>query len=182
MNDKTDSIKVIEAQFSDDYSANNDYLISQDTAPFMAFWDLDTQLAPLFASYPKYVQEALYKDGKCKWGLWDAFYIPRKIFVICKDRGANHKFYHLKQFFPEYEYQGLDIANRMAQELESALHDMGIWPRKLSSPVAIYEDYYMEHLDLPTFADVPEQSRKILSYAGQCDNEWCENFKVGYFK
>jgi hypothetical protein len=66
--------------------------------------------------------------------------------------------------------------------LEHALHIMGIWPKKLSSPAAIFQDYYGKHLDLPTYKDFMPEHSGLLEYAAECaGNEWNEIFKIGKF-
>lgn len=179
VNDKIGTFKVIELVTTGDAFTDLAYLIEQDNA---FFWDLDQSLSLLFAELPEEVCKALYLHGKALWRGWDLFYIPEKIFCVSYDYGKNFKYYNLAQFFPDIENPGIDIAQRCADELEHALHLMGIWPNKMSSPATIFEEYYGKHLDLPTFKHFMPEYCGLLEYAADCaGNEMAEIYKIGHW-
>ena len=180
VNDKVGSFKVIELIITGDAHVDLSNLIEQGEA---FFWDLDQSIAALFAELPLDINKAIYLHGKAIWQGWDIFYITNKIFCVSYQYGANFKYYNLSQYFPDIENPGIDIAQRCADELEHALHIMGIWPKKMSSPAAIFEDYYGKHLDLPTFKHFGMEYSGLFEIAAACaGNEWNELFKLGYFE
>jgi hypothetical protein len=179
INDKIGTFKVIELVTTGDAFTDLAYLIEQDNA---FFWDLDQSLSLLFAELPEEVCKALYLHGKALWRGWDLFYIPEKIFCVSYDYGKNFKYYNLAQFFPDIENPGIDIAQRCADELEHALHLMGIWPNKMSSHATIFEEYYGKHLDLPTYKHFMPEYSGLLEYAADCaGNEMTEIYKMGHW-
>jgi hypothetical protein len=183
VNDKVGGIKIIQPIVTGDadYDLNN--LTIQYGNGMSAFWDLNASVTPIINQLPKYALKSLKDKGKCIWRDWDLFYIPSKIFSVCYKGGKNFLFYNLSQYFPEVANPGDDIAERCAEELEHALHIMGIWPNKLSSPAAIFQDYYGKHLSLPTYKDFMPDYTRMLEYASECaGNEWNEVFKIGHFK
>ena len=162
-----------------------DDLLAHNPDRLWCFWDLDQTAAPLLSTLPLSAQKDLYKNGKVVWNKYDIFYEPTKILCICYDGGENVKFYNLCQYFPDYELSmpaDIDIAERCVQELSNALQSMGIWTKTLTSPAAIYENYYMGTLDIPTVNDISKFDRSLLEFAINCaDKEWTETFKIGHF-
>jgi hypothetical protein len=180
VNDKVNSIKVIEAKVTGDADADLNALTIQSDREFAALWNL-RDVENIIKELPKYAQETLKSKGQVDWRDWDIFYIPNKILCIAYQHGKNYKFYDLAQYFPDYEYQGVEFAEKCATELEHALHLMGIWPRKLTSPAAIFEDTIGKHLDLPTFRHF-EDYMGLMEYAAECaGNEWNELFTIGHW-
>lgn len=183
VNDKLGSIRVIEASITGNADADlTELTIRADRSggDLIALWHL-SDVDKIIAELPAYAQQTLKSKGQVDWRDWDIFYIPDKILCIAYQHGKNYKFYDLAQYFPDYEYQGADLAERAADELEHALHVMGIWAKKLTSPAAIFEDYYGKHLDIPTFRDFGERYMELMEYAAECaGNEWNELFQIGY--
>lgn len=158
----------------------------------------DDDILPLLAELPENVLAILYKEGAVKWfvnnQLWDIFYAPSKILCIEYNHGGNSKIYFLQQYFPDYSNPGIDGAQRCADELEHALHQMQIFnPKKLSSPAAIFESFYAQHLDLPDWIETKGRTRgklkdcyldyePMFEYAAKCAGiEWDELHRIGSF-
>ena len=59
---------------------------------------------------------------------------------------------------------------------------MGFTSRKLSSPVAIYEDQVLNHIELSTIAS-SRITKQAAEYAWRCSGKlWIECYKIGYWK
>jgi hypothetical protein len=195
VNDKVGSFRVVQSAITGNADTDLNNLTAQYPDDGMAmFWDLNASIEPILNELPKYALTALKEKGKCIWREWDLFYIPGKILSVCYNGGRNYLYYNLSQYFPmdddvtkddydKWMFDYADMPQRLADELEHALHIMGIWPKKLSSPAAIFEDFYGKHLNLPTFKDFMPKHEKLLEYAAECaGNEWQEVFKIGQFK
>lgn len=194
VNDKVGSIKVVKAVATGNANTDLNNLTTQYPSDgIAAFWDLNASIEPILNELPKYALTALRDKGKCIWREWDLFFMPGKVFCVCYNGGRNYLYYNLSQYFPmdddvtkdDYDkwlFDYVEMPQRLADELEHALHIMGIWPKKLSSPAAIFEDYYGKHLFLPNYKDfMPEYSR-LLEYAAECaGNEWNEVCQLGHW-
>jgi hypothetical protein len=185
------NIKVLEANFTDNLVDNLEWLLSQaKTSKFVVMWDLDVELAPLFKVMPKYVKDKLVRKVPFDYEGYHFFYAPELLFLVSKNNADGYgdvcKLYNLSQFYQGYENPGAEVAERIAEELEHAFHVIGIWPEKLTSPVAVFEQHYMKHMDFPKLLDIPEEIMKdadsagAFAYAG-AKRVWIENYQVGYW-
>jgi len=145
-------------------------------------WDLDAAIAPLLRLLGEERCEKLLKTNKCFYRPYSIFYIPGKIFsikaVFSKEK-AN--FYDLEQYFPERETpRDAKAIAFLGEELMLSLATMKLYPTKLTSPVAIWEQCVMNHLNLPTAFDMPEEAAE---YAWYCSGKlWTEAYQIGYWK
>lgn len=146
------------------------------------FWDLDSSVAPILKLLGEKRCRKLYETNKCYYAPFSLFYILGKVFSI---RHVSHKdtanFYDLKQFFPDSEaIENPDHIASAGEMLLSALREMGLRPTKLTSPVAIYEECVLNHLNLPTAWDMPVEAAE---FAYNCGGKlWIEAYQIGYFE
>lgn len=143
------------------------------------FWDMDDALAPVFQ---KLGVPACRELASPSHTYKDLFYIPSKIFRIGDGKSMSF-FYDLSQYFidqPEPD-TAEEIAGYGIEVLE-AYRSMGHNPRKLTSPVAIYEEEVLKHAKIPTAANVPEEYSGIIDYALECTGRlWIQAYQIGHW-
>ncbi len=122
---------------------------------FYLLRDLDRELAPLIGLLPLYVREGLKSRKPVDWQDYTLFYVPATLFSVTHN-GIRKTLYHLQQYFPDKDLSDLEIAQLAANELEAALHQMKVWPSKLTSPIGICEDRLMRGWNIPNVGDLPE--------------------------
>jgi len=112
----------------------------------------------------------------------DLFYIPSKIFRIGSGKRMSF-FYHLAQYFvdfPEPE-TAPEIAGYGIDVLE-AYRAMGFNPKKFSSPVAIYKEEVLSHMNIPTIANIPGEHEELIDYALECTGRlWIQAYQIGHW-
>ena len=155
-------------------------------------WELDTTVAPILKLLGRARCVKLHEVHKCS--LWPEdpttriFYVPSKVFSvegIINYEGKNYKnksfLYDLAQYFPELdEPENLPMVQSLGEKLLYELKKMGLEPKKLTSPVAIYEECVMRDLDLPVLSDMPKE---VAEFAYRCSGRlWIEAHQLGYWK
>lgn len=71
------------------------------------------------------------------------------------------------------------IALEVANEVYRALTKLGLHPKSLTSPIAVFEKEVLSKMDLPTIEDMPEEAAE---YAYNCTRgPWVEAFQKGHF-
>lgn len=168
---------------SNDISSIFQYLLSNNNTIYVA-WDLDETVSHLLRKLPKSNLIELQKTAKTTYKDHRLFYIMGKLFSITTLYSYTPvNIYHLEQYFPEYEppkslQETLDMANQILE----ALKIMKLQSSKLSSPVAIYEDAMLNHLQLPTIKN-SNITKQAAEYAYNCSGKlWIEAFKIGHFE
>lgn len=148
------------------------------------FWDLDTSLAPILRRLGISACRQIAGDTHTYKNL---FYIPSKLFRIDKD-GHLSFFYHLSQYYPDDpEPDDPDIVCGLAQNVIDAFKAMGLNPKKLTSPVAIYESEVLSHMHIPTIMNIPGEHEEIVEYAEQCIgfpdhlHFWIQAYQIGHW-
>jgi len=178
---------TVEIECSDNSSAQNDDIISLfmyliESSELSVCWDLDSEIAPLLKLLGEERCKKLAGTNKCFWRPFTIFYIPGKLFSVSPVYSKEQfNLYQLKQYFPEEEEPRTvaGIKEKGLQVLE-ALAEMGMYPEKLTSPVAVYEQSVMRHLNLPSANDIPKEAGY---YAWQCSGKlWIEAFQLGYWQ
>lgn len=160
----------------DDMLIDLNKLHSQANYKLNILWNLDADIAPLLQQLGAEACMRLHENKICDFNGFRLYYQPTYVF------GINYaKFYGIDRFFPdEAEPETLEKLYNKGLELIAALRVMGIVPLKLSSPIAIWEEAVMKHLDLPTALDMPEEAAEL---AWQCSGKiWTEAYQVGYFE
>ena len=145
-------------------------------------WDLDATIAPLLKLLGKERCEKLAKTNKCFYRPFSIFYIPGKVFSIKPVfRHEKTNFYDLEQYFPDHNKpDNVFMIAEFGEQLLEALAKMKLYPTKLTSPVAIWEQCVMNHLNLPTGFDAPEEA---MEYAWYCSGKlWTEAYQIGYWE
>jgi len=65
-------------------------------------------------------------------------------------------------------------------EVIDALAEMGMFPTKLSSPIAIWEQCVLNHLDIPKYQSL---SKNVCNRSWYCSGKtWIEAYKLGYWE
>jgi len=153
-------------------------LFAKDPTEFKTFFNLDNAIIPLLQKIESYNLEKLWQTNRCFVRPYSIIYNPHKSFYIVK--GAQKAmFYHIEQYFPD------TLEPKTAKEIEilgtqilDELKTIDIYPRRLSSPVAIFDDIFND-LDLPNWEDIPLEVDKM---AEECTRKplTCA-YKLGYF-
>lgn len=161
-----------------------DFLLgSFDGAHMKVCWNLDGFVAPLLRLLGKDAcRELVDSDHKVFVRPYSLFYIPGKVFSVRRGR-YQATLYGIDQYFPDYEEPSEALTlGALADYLMAQLRRMGLQPQKLTSPVAIYEDSLLKHMDVPTIAEMPENALECAKYAYNCCGRlWISNFKVGHW-
>jgi len=139
-------------------------------------WDLDTEIIPILKWLGEAKCRELYEKNLCEINGHRIYY--RATYVFSVDYAH---FYGINRYFPgEDKPESLEGLHKKGCELLEALRVMGLEPTKLSSPIAIWEEYVMKHLDLPTALDMPEEAAEMAWY---CSGKiWTEAYQIGYWK
>ncbi len=146
-------------------------------------WSLDDTLAPILKLLGRKVCEKLYETKKCYLAPYKLFYIPGKLFALRDVRVSYGKIelFDLEQYFPAEPYQNNagQIWN-YGMLLYKALNKMGFYPERLVSPVKVFEEWVLDHCDLPTGWDMPKEAAE---FAWMCSGKlWIECHRIGYWK
>jgi hypothetical protein len=161
-----------------------DFLLEPfDEAHMKVCWNLDGFVAPLLRLLGKDAcRELSEPEHKVFVRPYSLFYIPGKVFSIRRGR-YQATLYGIDQYFPDTEEPGeASTLGGLGDYLVAQLERMGLQPRKLTSPVAIYEDSLLSHMDVPTIAEMPENALECARYAYNCCGRlWISNFKVGHW-
>jgi hypothetical protein len=115
-------------------------------------------------------------------------YIPKKWFSIARgnewtgfsDMAQYNDGSPLKlEQIPEDCLNYATEAQKVGEKAYSVLTSLGLHPKSLTSPIAIYEKEILCNADLPCIEDIPEEAA-FYSYEA-CHGPWMEAYKKGYF-
>lgn len=152
---------------------------ASNTFAIKVFFDLDCGLAPVLRKLGVPACRELASPSHTYKNL---FYISSKVFAI---HGKEHQsyFYHLAQYYPdELEPSDAETIAGMAQNVMDAFHQMGLSPKKLTSPVAIYESEVLRHMKIPTILNVPGEHEELIEYAENCCGRlWIQAYQIGHW-
>lgn len=146
-------------------------------------WSLDDTMAPILKLLGRQACEILYETKKCYLAPYSLFYIPGKLFALRDIRVSYGKLelFDLEQYFPAEPYQ--DDAGEIwnyGMLLYKSLNKMGFYPQRLVSPVKVFEEWVLDHCDLPTGWDMPKEAAE---FAWMCSGRlWIECHRMGLFK
>jgi len=150
-------------------------------------WDLAEFTAPLFRLLGNSCCQELsnknrtvYRSGNQYFKL---FYIPHKVFGIDYGRYTAN-IYEICQYYRGYDKPDTveDIAY-YGEQVMDAFRKMGIYPKKLTSAIAVYEAENMKGLQIPTIADIPDGCLEAAEYATDCmDRELRAVYKIGHWE
>jgi hypothetical protein len=144
-------------------------------------WDLDAAIAPVLKLFGEKACHKLLKEKRATCYPYKLFYVPDKVFwaehIPTKTQSS---FYQLLQFAPDkIEPQTIGELAGLGIELVEALKSMGMNPKKLSSPIAVYEESIMKHLNLPTIKDIPKEAAQAAYEAS--GKLWIEAYQIGHW-
>lgn len=149
------------------------------------FWDLDCSLAPIFK---KLGITACKQLASASHTYKDLFYIPSKLFRIDRDKRLSF-FYHIAQYYvDDADPNDPEIIAGKAQNVIDAFKSMGLNPKKLTSPVAIYENDILSTMKIPTIMSIPGDHEEIVKYAedalGYPDriHFWIQAYQIGHWQ
>jgi hypothetical protein len=160
-------------------------LASTPTDRINVVWDVDENLAVLLKQIDRELCLKLYKTQRVSLhtstGLYSIFYIPGKMFSVSRSGMEQHKYYGISQYFPEIpKPQNIAELDKLGNQIYATLVRIGFKPSKLTSPIAIYEEIQLNHMDLPTVADMPYE---VADYAYRASGRlWIEAFQLGYWE
>lgn len=158
----------------------NEPFNDKSTFAIKVAWNLDEFIAPLLRKLGiaacRELASPSHKHGPL-------FYIPSKVLAIHTGERSSY-FYHLEQYFPDDipVTDPMEIA-ALADEVMAAFQKMGLNPKKLTSPVAIYESEVLSHMVIPTIASIPGSvNEDIIHYAEECTGRlWIQAYQVGHW-
>ncbi|MEE9302308.1 MAG: hypothetical protein V3U84_00850 [Thiotrichaceae bacterium] len=157
----------------------NEPYSDRETFAIKVCWDLDETLAPVLRRLGISACRELAGPEHTYRNL---FYISSKVFAIHGKESQSY-FYHLSQYYPdEPEPEDAETIAAMAQNVMDAFHQMGLNPKKLTSPIAIYEQEVLSHMQIPTIMNIPGKHEELLDYAEQCTGRlWIQAYCVGHW-
>lgn len=144
-------------------------------------WDLDATVAPILRMLGSKKCTQLHNTHNCIHENFHLFYIPNKVFSsMHRDNHQKASLYGLQQYFPDKEEpKNIEEVATLGNKLLEALAKMNLYPSKLSSPIAIWEERVMSHLNLPTAWAMPKEAAE---YAWYCSGKlWTEAYQIGYW-
>lgn len=147
-------------------------------------WDLDREVSVLLKRLSKTQLIELQKTAKTSYKDHRIFYINGKLFSITGyDSFRPRNIYHIEQYYPDHEdVTDLQEVLNLGNNIQSALKIMGMQSNKLSSPVAIYEDCVLNHIELPTIKS-SNITKEAAQFAWRCSGKlWIECYKIGHYE
>jgi len=170
----SDNVNELLAFLNEPYSDRD-----SNTFAIKVFFDLDCSLAPILR---KLGISACKELANPEHTYRDLFYVPGKVFSI---RNGNQQsyFYHLAQYYPEEpDTEDAETVAGMAMNVMDAFHQMGLNPKKLTSPVAIYESEVLKHMQIPNIMNIPGEHEELIEYAENCCGRlWIQAYQVGHW-
>lgn len=147
-------------------------------------WNLDDTIAPILRKLPSEILERLSRfDENLEYKGHELYYLPERMFRVGKSR-----FYGIRDFWGAHTNYVPTITEtyKLACELLTTLDKIGLPnPRKLTSPIAVFEDSEWGrsvYATLPKGYQLPENCHEILEYASKADGkDWVSNHYVGHF-
>ena len=147
-------------------------------------WDMDGFIAPVLRLLPPDTLDRLSRfDGDLTYEGHELYYLPDRMFRVGKSR-----FYGIRAFWGGLsgEDPELDAVQERAIQLLDTLAEIGLPnPRKLTSPIAVFEDSdwgKSVYAGIPKGHDLPEDWLEVLEYAAKADGkDWVSNHVVGHF-
>ncbi len=168
------------------YLTSPDYNDSQPALNIV--WDLDASVASLCKLLTPKQLKYLGEKSKCYIAPYNIFYSKNKVFSVKPVTSGSYatSLYSLNQYFPDVilpsppSIVSLSLIQQYGEKLLEALSIMNLEPKKLSSPVAIYDNCIMQYMNLPDIYDIPKE---VARYAFECSGKlWTEAYKIGYWE
>jgi len=144
-------------------------------------WNLDETVSPILRLLGRANCEALYKTHRLRIPPFNIFYISGKVFSLEYKPTRNvMSLYGIDQYYPDLEnHRSVEEIEYLGLTLMAELAKMNLYPTKLTSPIAIYEQCVLNHLNLPVAADMPAEA---VSYCLECSAKlWIEAYAVGFY-
>lgn len=147
-------------------------------------WELDATIAPILRLLPPEILDRLSKfDENLEYDGNELYYLASRM-VRC----GKSRYYAIRDFWGSLTDNKPDLkeTQKRAEELIDTLAKIGLPnPRKLTSPIAVFEDSEYGHKlygELPKGIDITEEDQEILEYASRADGkDWVSNYYVGHF-
>ena len=151
-------------------------------------WDLAEFTAPLFRMLGESSCKELASTNRTVYQsagnqFFKLFYIPHKVFGI--DLGKyTANIYEISQYFRgKPKPETVDYLAWCGEQVMEAFRKMGLYPKKLTSAIAIYQAEAMKGMTLPTVADIPNGCMEAAEYATACmDRELRAVYKIGHWE
>jgi len=141
-------------------------------------WDLSAFTETLFSLLPKEARDKLAAgQNKVYVSPFSIFYIPYRVLGISYGR-YDANIYNLRQYYPQNEaVVSVNEAEDYGEKLLIELEKMNLYPSKLSSPAAIYEECVLDHMSVPTIYDMADENYDAADYAYRImGREWRQAF------
>jgi len=166
---------------SNDFEELTNFLMEQYEETIKICWNLNETIAPLLKLMGERTCKRLHENKRCYYAPYNLFYVPDKVLSV-QHIPTKDKFnlYGIDQYYPEIEQRmGVEKIAQLGQYLLQELHKMGLYPDKLTSPITIYEQCILSHINMPTRDDMPKEAAKL---AYLCSGKlWIEAYTLGFF-
>ncbi len=163
-----------------------EFLLEDARGGFRCTWNLAEFVKPIFDLLPDENKEDLARDARTVYVAgnrhYRLFYVPRKMLGITFGR-HDAEIYDLEHFFgSDYTVAGTgDTAQRIAQAGEyllESLDKMGMRPSRLVSPVQIFQEVMLSHMQVPTIYSLDDDGLDASELAMAClDREWRRTYR-----
>lgn len=158
------------------------FLLEQYEDTIKVCWNLNETVAPILKTMGEKVCTRLAKNKRCYFAPFNIFYVPDKVLSIVHIPSKQKvNLYGIDQYFPDVnkEMNTVEIA-AMGEYLLQELGKMRLYPKKLTSPIAIYEECVLSYTNLPTKEDMPIEAAEL---AYLCSGKlWIEAYKLGFWE
>jgi len=157
-----------------------DWLITpRDGTDFHICWDIDHFCAPVLKLMPVGALRQLFARGKTDVGQYFIIYNQGKSLFIGKGGQQRINLYWVGQYYRDEEVQDLQEVKKRGEQLIAELASIGIRPKKLTSPVTLFEDALYK-LKMPTHLQMPVEVNRM---AWKCSRkQWTEAHVLGHFE
>ena len=161
---------------SNDPSEILNYLLGAPEG-FNIVWNIDLFVAPILKLLGTERIRELFEVGKTYLEPYSIIYNQGKSLCV-RVGGQKAIYYYIEQYYkdePEPDLNGLITKTKyMLDELSK----LGIYPKKLTSPVAMLEELF-DRLNLPNYEDIPDE---VNQWAWECAGKsWTEAHQLGWF-
>lgn len=157
----------------------------EDQNAFRCAWNLAEFVAPIFELLPGDNQEDIARDARTVYingrQHFRLFYVPRKMLGITMGR-YDVEVYDLEHFLgSDYSASTAKETAQAGEWLLDALERMGMKPGRLVSPVQVFQDAMLAHMQIPTIYTLDDDGLDASELAHECLNrEWRRNYRPAH--
>lgn len=169
-----------------------DFLVEDKGEAFHIVWNLGKFTNTLFTLLPQEKREILVEAPRTYYNNSKIFYVNSRVFGLTNMyhlrantyRSMENNFYQIRHWLsPDIEApETIQETAKLGEEILEALAYLGIYPDRLTSPVAVYSNMLSQY-DLPTLWS--NDNDEFIDASNYCipimRNEWKQVFGAGLF-